>query len=46
MWDLIEEKRISLNYSYVPTKETSNDLLTKALPHLQHEYLTKTLRIY
>ena len=39
--DLIKNKRISLNY--VPTKEMSADLLTKALPRAQHEYLTKTI---
>ena len=41
--DLIKNKRISLNY--IPTKEMSADLLTKALPHAQHEYLMKTIRL-
>ena len=39
--DLVKGKQISLNY--IPTKEMSADLLTKALPHVQHKYLTKTI---
>jgi hypothetical protein len=38
-WDLIKEKHISLNY--IPTKEMIADILTKALPHVQHEYLAR-----
>ena len=39
--DLVKGKQISLNY--IPTKEMSTDLLTKALPRAQHEYLAKTI---
>ena len=39
--DLVKDKRISLNY--IPTKEMSADLLMKALPRAQHEYLAKTI---
>ena len=41
--DLVKGKRISLNY--IPTKEMSADLLTKALPCAQHKYLAKTIRL-
>ena len=42
-WDLVKGKLISLNY--ILTKEMSTDLLTKALPCVQHEYLVKTIRL-
>ena len=42
-WDLVKGKWISLNY--IPTKEMSADLLTKALPRTQHKYLAKTIRL-
>ena len=41
--DLVKGKWISLNY--ILTKEMSADLLTKALPCAQHEYLMKTIRL-
>jgi transposase InsO family protein len=42
--DLVKEKRISLNY--IPTKEMVADLLTKALPRTQHEYLAKGIGLF
>jgi hypothetical protein len=42
--DLIKEKQISLNY--IPTKEMVADLLMKALPCMQHEYLVKGIRLF
>ena len=42
--DLVRAGRIEIKY--IPTKDMLADVLTKALPHAQHEYLTKAVGLF
>ena len=41
---LVKDGWIGLNY--VPTQEMVADILTKALPHVQHEYLAREVGLF